>query len=123
MPLLEHTLRPPDADAPPLVMRVSVQNRTLRFVLTFDNQPKGLWRTDMPQALAEELAILESKLKSPVNVSVIPPDLPMPSAIIATVVTEQPQHGPRDRNTLQPHHDIHGNRFQQHPDNRTKVSR
>jgi hypothetical protein len=41
--------------------------------------------------LAEELAILESKLKSPVNVSVIPPDLPMPSAIIATVVTEQPQ--------------------------------
>ncbi|MFM1942274.1 MAG: hypothetical protein RI897_1256 [Verrucomicrobiota bacterium] len=91
MTQLEHTLRPPDADGPPLAMRVSVQNRTLRFVLTFDNQPKGLWRADLPQALSEELAILEAKLKSPVNVAVIPPDLPMPSAIIATVVTEQPQ--------------------------------
>jgi hypothetical protein len=91
MPQLEHTLRPPDAGGPPLIMRVSVQNRTLRFVLTFDNQPKGLWRADLPQALTEELAILEARLKSPVNVSVIPPDLPMPSAIIATIVTEQQQ--------------------------------
>jgi len=85
---LEYTLNAPGANGPPLELQLVASGQVLKFVFTFGALPKGLWRADLPTALIEELAPMEQRLRSPVRTAVIPNDLPMPTAVIASVVTD-----------------------------------
>ena len=90
MAVLEHSLEPPDAAGEPLMMQVLVSVRSLRFLMNLEGHPGGLWRAELVGALKEELAIMEARLRAPVTVRAIPPDVPSPTAVTASVTADDP---------------------------------
>lgn len=90
MGLLDHKIDLSDAPGDPLTMQVLVAGKLLRFVLSVDGMPKGLWRGDLRDALREEVAIMEGKLRAPVTVKAVPPGAPSPSAVIGVVTCDDP---------------------------------
>jgi hypothetical protein len=88
MSQLEHSIRNPGAEGPPLVTQVVLKDNTLRFVMALGSADKGLWRAHLLETLREELAVGEGRLRAPFNTVSLPPGLPMPTAIVATITTE-----------------------------------